>query len=523
MGPLLALSFAVSSLMGEAFAKPPEGKSCGEARLVAGKKCESLYVVFDYAGCDEAPMAPVIVRCESAGAIAETRGERHEYRTRLTIVGDSWVFAQTRLVQTKIIATRTPAETTPISAGTGPAPTSTPSSTAEPVRNQNLSAPELDVTGTFRWRIENAAAVGYAPALAASSTSSLRLRARLSYRPNGRATYVLTPQVAKIAGGDILAPATETTNESVTTSGATRDPSLLAHEGYLIYDWSSSFKTLIGRQEIRLGDDLVVGPSNWNLIGRSFDALRLQVAGDRLRFDLFFSKISDAGTTDEKADDTNFHGAYLAFAGRDWYRSLDVYALLKETLASDARLITAGLRWVAQPGLFFLRAESNNQSGVVGLENAFFFSSDFGVKGAGGLDFLFKFDRAGANYDTLYGSGHSHLGIADLIGRKNQTSRGASLRMNWSDSFATQIDVFDFQRTDTNTAAFTERGAALGAMVNTEASVGRELDIVINYRHAEMEVELGAARFEPGDYLLTQASDWNQPLDYLYLQMSSAF
>ena len=66
----------------------------------------------------------------------------------------------------------------------------------------------------------------------------------------------------------------------------------------------------VGRQEINLGDERLVGSSNWTNTARTFDAVRLRVKGGGVRLDAFSASVVDQriGGFDHHTQGNNLHG-----------------------------------------------------------------------------------------------------------------------------------------------------------------------------------------------------------------------
>ena len=66
----------------------------------------------------------------------------------------------------------------------------------------------------------------------------------------------------------------------------------------------------VGRQEINLGEERLVGSSNWTNTARTFDAVRLRLNGGGFRFDAFSASVVDQRTSgfDHHTQGNNLHG-----------------------------------------------------------------------------------------------------------------------------------------------------------------------------------------------------------------------
>ncbi len=66
----------------------------------------------------------------------------------------------------------------------------------------------------------------------------------------------------------------------------------------------------VGRQEINLGEERLVGSSNWTNTARTFDAVRLRLRGGGFRVDAFSASVVDQrpGVFDHHTQGNNLHG-----------------------------------------------------------------------------------------------------------------------------------------------------------------------------------------------------------------------
>ena len=78
--------------------------------------------------------------------------------------------------------------------------------------------------------------------------------------------------------------------------------SLRLHQAYVEMDHilNGAANLRLGRQELRFGREVLVGANDWDLDGRSFDALRFYTNTKKLDFDAFYSVVADSEGTKHK-------------------------------------------------------------------------------------------------------------------------------------------------------------------------------------------------------------------------------
>ncbi|MEZ4438115.1 MAG: alginate export family protein [Polyangiaceae bacterium] len=207
------------------------------------------------------------------------------------------------------------------------------------------------------------------------------------------------------------------------------------HQGYLTLGTERSAVT-IGRQEIGLGNQRVVGRAPFNDAGRSFDAIRSWVARGDVRAEVFW-----ALARDNLAQPTFDYGKrHLLAAVLDYrlHRAIVPHVLVtfEADQATALRRVTAGGTLdgtVGQSVAFAYHGEGWVQGGRDGRAEAshsiFTYLANFGVKATPdleskpylGLDLTLSSgdddpdDDVVKTFDTPYGSRHRFFGQSDVF------------------------------------------------------------------------------------------------------------
>ncbi len=201
------------------------------------------------------------------------------------------------------------------------------------------------------------------------------------------------------------------------------------HQGYLELRSSGSgnFAIRLGRQELNLGEQRLIGAVNWTQQARAFDGIRGSVRGDFGTVDVFRFTLGDA-TAPAIAQDASLIGAHASFDKIE-FGTLDLYAFLnKKEDVAETEQTTLGFRFAGQRSIVTYRAEAAYQTGTrTGLDAAaYLLAARIGVSLAGGkggvtlwYDYLSGDDDPSDNdikvFDTLFATNHLFYGFADLF------------------------------------------------------------------------------------------------------------
>ncbi|MBI4557805.1 MAG: alginate export family protein [Candidatus Hydrogenedentes bacterium] len=204
--------------------------------------------------------------------------------------------------------------------------------------------------------------------------------------------------------------------------------------------WGYPLRLRIGRQELSLGNEWLVGTNSTNsfFTGLSFDAIRLTYATDTFSVDAFASKLADISPIEEDGD-VDFYGIYGSYTGLEditidayWLFLRDAASLndtnfiwlpewIEDILGIDdydpTELHTIGLRGAGTYGAFDFEAEVAFQTGDA--HSVGFTFKPFGVYGddsadysewAGNLEVGYTFDM---NYQPRVYLGVAYFGGED--------------------------------------------------------------------------------------------------------------
>lgn len=220
----------------------------------------------------------------------------------------------------------------------------------------------------------------------------------------------------------------------------------------------------IGRQVLSFGKEWLVGPSDWLNMGRTFDAVRLDLHHPGYQVSLFASSVIFArdGVIDHHLSGNNLHGIYTTFNKLIPGALVEPYVLwrvgpanvhLNENAGRGAlNEVTIGLHWAgALPLHFDYELEMDRQTGSLGSDSIrawaghwnagrAFPVGDGSVRPFVEANYASGTDnpagRRWGTFDPIYPSSHDKLGFADQIGWRNirefRTGANEAIKKRWT-------------------------------------------------------------------------------------------
>jgi len=308
----------------------------------------------------------------------------------------------------------------------------------------------------------------------------------------------------------------------------------------------------IGRQEIMLGDERMVGNFEWSNVGRTFDAVRFRYNGKKHYFDTWYATMDE--NFDRRSNDTEFAGAYYSYRGakdqevdfyfmhrRDGDRTTeseltitlnslpgppvvppDLSNLIVETLGTRADGQVKG-----QGVSFLYNAELIYQWGHWGPDRmkAWAVATKLGLcidNATWTPAFYFVYNRASGDSDpfdmihetvhTPYPTNHKHYGLMDFFSWRNMRQIGFVFRLTpFKDKKSNKEMYFEaayytFHLDESIDAWYSSSGAVIAKAfvgephINTH--VGEELDFLFMWKMAKhSHISAGFSIFYPRDYV----------------------
>ncbi|GMQ81874.1 MAG: hypothetical protein BMS9Abin05_1311 [Rhodothermia bacterium] len=315
-------------------------------------------------------------------------------------------------------------------------------------------------------------------------------------------------------------------SETNTLSDGSAD-AIDVHQAYFQVDnfFDSELTVRLGRQEINVGNQRLVGAVGWDNIGRSFDGLRMfyDLEGGSLQF--FAARlVGSSGVAEGK----NLYGAEGTFPLSDGHK-LSVLALLDNDTAEIETGPSEGEHRLSR---YTVGATANGASRNFDYELEAFFQGGNQERGAnerasirgsllsakagllvseekniriGGLVTLVSGDKDAADnerraFNTLFATNHRFYGFMDYfvsfgspagIGLRDYS---LSLALNPSEALRVKVDIHQFMADQVPAGADDE--------------FGQEVDVTGVFKYNEaFSFTIGASAFTPGDLMKSSRGD----------------
>ena len=372
------------------------------------------------------------------------------------------------------------------------------------------SMDKLSITGQIRHRSEYSAK-DFDADVDNPLYSFLRTRINVGVNATSDVKAFVQFQDSRVWGGGNPAAARGTMDGSA--------PLFDVHQAYFMVSglFDTGFSMKIGRQEINIGNQRLVGAVGWHNVGRTFDAARFGYTLEKGSLDFFAARL--IGATGTPLGD-NLFGAVGSFPMNE-NNNIKALAFLDNstnpvTGGSDdgenrLQRVTTGVTLNGSAsqieyeleGYYQLGDQFEAATGELGSIGAYLASArvTFVVDEAKGLKLggLFTMvsgdddptDGDVKNFDTLFATNHKFYGFMDyFIGAGSFASGlqdiGLSASMKANDKATLSLDLHHF------TAP--ERPTSL------DTALGQEVDFTLNYKYnSAFSIVGGLSAFLPGD------------------------
>lgn len=318
--------------------------------------------------------------------------------------------------------------------------------------------------------------------------------------------------------------------EESNTLGDFSADNLDLHQGYLeLASVPGVGGTLrVGRQEMALGEQRLVGAVDWAQQGRSFDGLRYILAPTGpVTLDLFGMKLRDE-TAGTQEFDSEFVGVWsaLALGGAG---SLDVFGLfLRESRELGTDLRTFGGLWRADVGRVKVRIEGSLQGGTRGESDVSAYM--FGVAASGGISgggtVGLSYDHLSGDDDpdggesrvfsTLFATNHIFYGLADYFTDIPAHTGGLGLR-----DLALKYGFDPWAGTRFSADLHHFRAAKRGSLSTT--TLGNELDLTFSRRISQELGLVAGYSFFQARTGMEELGRLNEDGHWAYLMLNAVF
>ena len=305
---------------------------------------------------------------------------------------------------------------------------------------------------------------------------------------------------------------------------------------------------IVGRQVFAFGDERVIGPSDWLNMGRTFDAVRLDVHQTGYKVSLFASSVvvGADGALDHHLQGNNLYGIYGSFKNAIPKATVEPYVLWRVAPANAGLPETAGRGHLSEttlglrvagalPAGFDYDIEMDRQTGSLGPNSirawAGYWSlgRTFRTVSTAPRIFLESNYASGSRnpsghtwgtFDQIYPSNHDKLEFADQFGRKNIQQVRVGAEETIGKKWRLRQTYEDLWLATTHDALYASSGAiAISADPNaTSRHIGQEVDLTAQYQvNTGISVGFGYGRLFPGRFLKAASPGKNYSYPFVYL------
>jgi hypothetical protein len=324
-------------------------------------------------------------------------------------------------------------------------------------------------------------------------------------------------------------------------------------QGYLDFHYKP-VQLIVGRQELRIGDERVVGISDWTNNSRTWDGFAMRIGGAN-QLNLFSTSVV---TVHPSSLDT--HGAGLTFHGVDaklttWVPHSDIepFVLVRAEPYVKSLQNTYGSETEVTFGSYYsTKWYGFDSSGTGDLQRGSYSNNSIHagsaiVRGGYGADRLpwkphleAEYDYATGNphtnanrwgtFDQQYPSNHNAFGLVDLFGFQNIKQRRVNLQLQPKQNLLVLLQGGSLHLATTHDGVYPSAGGmAASVPVPTGGSfksddIGSEFDASAKYIYRKSFVtNIGVGHFFPGEVMTEGEPAKHAPLTYAYLSFTYRF
>jgi hypothetical protein len=323
-------------------------------------------------------------------------------------------------------------------------------------------------------------------------------------------------------------------------------------QGYLDFHYRPA-QVLVGRFELRIGDERVVGISDWTNTSRTFDGVYVRL-GDRNQLNLFSTSVVTVHPTslDTHGAGLTFHGVHAKIATWVPHSDIEPFVLVRAEPRVESHQGTYGSETEVTFGSYYNTHWYGFDSSGTGMLQRGSYSNDSIqagaaiVRGGYGADRLpwkphleAEYDYATGNsnptgntwgtFDQQYPSNHNAFGLVDLFGFQNIKERRVNLNLTPKENFLVLLQGGSLHLATVNDGVYS--GGSMTPFVAVPKSgsfksddLGSEFDASAKYIFKKSFVtNLGVGHFFPGEVMTTGAPTKHAPLTYAYMSFTYRF
>ncbi|WP_420238766.1 alginate export family protein [Telmatobacter bradus] len=322
-------------------------------------------------------------------------------------------------------------------------------------------------------------------------------------------------------------------------------------QGYLNFHYQKQAQLFVGRQELKFGDERVIGISDWTQTSRTFDAIDLRLIRGKNRVDMFSSSVVTIAPTslDKHGAGLTFHGIEGNLTGLHPNTSIQPFFLVRalprvtslQKIVGSETEYTFGSAWeVKLPFNFDTSGTGDLQRGS--YSNDSIHSGSGIVRGGYRIpDVPWKFHLQGeydyatgnphvnlkriSTFDQQFPSNHNVFGLVDLFGFENIKQERGNLFFEPTKTWMVLFQAESLHVANRHDNVYSGSGSSVvtaptGGLLHD--GIGTGFDASSKYIwHKSYVGNFGVGHFFPG-YVMTSHTH-GAPLTLVYAQLTYRF
>lgn len=320
-------------------------------------------------------------------------------------------------------------------------------------------------------------------------------------------------------------------------------------QGYLDFHYKP-VQFIVGREELRIGDERVVGISDWTNTSRTWDGFYMRV-GKVNQLNVFSTSVVTVHPTslDTHGAGLTFHGVHAKLATWVPHTTIEPFVLVRALPRVVSQQDVAGSKTEVTFGSYYeMKLPSGfDSSGTGDLQRGSYSNDSIHagaaiIRGGYGTKRLpwqphleAEYDYATGNphsnpnrigtYDQQYPSNHNAFGLVDLFGFQNIKQRRLSLQLAPKSNLLALFQGGSLHAAALHDAVYSGAGASLIAAPAAgfrSDDIGSEVDASAKYIYRKSFVtNIGVGHFFPGELMTSERH--GAPLTYAYLGFTYRF
>jgi hypothetical protein len=320
-------------------------------------------------------------------------------------------------------------------------------------------------------------------------------------------------------------------------------------QGYLDFHYKP-VQLIVGRQELRIGDERVVGISDWTNNSRTWDGFYMRI-GNTNQLNIFSTSVVTVHPTslDTHGAGLTFHGVHVKLATYVPHTTIEPFVLVhalprvtsQQGVVGSQTEVTFGSYYETKLPLGFdssgtLDLQRGNYSNDSIHAGAAILHAGYGTKRLPWQPHLeVEYDYATGNphtnpngistYDQEYPSNHNAFGLVDLFGFQNIKQDRLNLQLKPRSDLLVLFQGGSLHVATTHDGVYSGAGMSLIAAPTggfKGDGIGSEFDASAKYvLHKSFVTNIGVGHFFPGEVMTSEKH--GAPLTYAYLGFTYRF